>query len=67
MSFLQKPNGGDNFSYIFFRGQFWGQFCGKSPPKMSGEKKTIFCGKSFEKSFSQEIPRKKMSEKLAPV
>jgi hypothetical protein len=31
------------------------------------EKNTIFRGKSFEKSFFQEIPRKKMYEKSAPV
>jgi hypothetical protein len=36
------------------------------PPKKSGKIK-IFRGKSFEKSFPQQIPRKKMYEKSAPV
>jgi hypothetical protein len=50
------------FFVHFFRGKFRGKF---SPQKMLG-KNGIFRGKSFEKWFFQEFPRKKMYERSAP-
>jgi hypothetical protein len=48
---------GADFSYIFSGENFGENSAENFPPKMLG-KNGIFRGKSFEKSFFQEIPRK---------
>jgi hypothetical protein len=53
---LANSSGAD-FSYIFSGENSAENFAENFPPKMLG-KKRIFRGKSFEKSFFHEIPRK---------
>jgi hypothetical protein len=67
---------GADFSYIFFRGKFWGKIRGKFSPK-NVVKNGIFRRKKFRKiifprnskEFSAEsyFPCKKMCEKSAPA
>jgi hypothetical protein len=70
-STLGTPNGFVSIFRTFFSGENFVENSAENfPPKMLG-KNVIFRGKSFEKSFLQEIPRnfprKKMYEKSAPV
>jgi hypothetical protein len=44
--------------FVHFSGENFGENSAENfPPKNVGKKNGIFCGKSFKKSFFQEIPR----------